>query len=140
MLEKSDKKALKRFYRQQNYSAAFMGYDQCYVVKEGKNIIAAAIVSMITRENNQALLHGLVVSKTLQKQGVASNLLSHITKHHTELYCFASVTLQAFYLHQQFTQVSTSVLKDTLESRLNIYRQKKPDLVIFNYHSPVITD
>lgn len=104
---KTDKKNLQRFYKSQQYSACFIGFDTSYLVFHQEHIIAAAIVSYSDSENKQALLHAFVVDKRYQKQGIARELINAITGQHlasTEysIVCFSKPELNTFYQDLSF--------------------------------------
>ena len=46
LANKADKKSILRFYKDNHYSARFIGYDSCYLIKENDNIIASVIISL----------------------------------------------------------------------------------------------
>ena len=46
--EKDNKKSIKRFYKANNYSASFMGYDTSYIALHEGEIIACVIISYIS--------------------------------------------------------------------------------------------
>jgi len=129
--EKTDKKDIKRFYRQQNYSAGFLGLDHCYLVRFEQKIIASVIVSQITPENNQHLLHALVVDGQYRQKGLASTLLRHAIKLYQPLVCFAGADLATLYTQAGFKRAESNDLSQTLNLRFQAYRKKINDLMIF---------
>ncbi|WP_286235575.1 GNAT family N-acetyltransferase [Thalassotalea sediminis] len=116
LAQKSDKKAIMRFYKNQHYSASFMGYDHCYLLKDNNDdIIASVIVSTLTERNTQALLHALVVKADHQGLGLAKTLLEHCIRQHATIVCFAAPNLKTLY-----TKVGLSMLPDNqIEQHLN---------------------
>ena len=91
--DKTDKKAIQGFYKQQHYSAGFIGYDRTYLIKQQQQIIASVILSRITVDNPHELLHALVVDKVFQHQGLASRLLRYVKQNHATFSCFANAKL-----------------------------------------------
>ena len=145
---KSAKKSIQRFYKQQNYSASFIGYDNCYLVSNNDQIIACVIISRSTAENHQWLLHGLVVDKAYQNLGLGRAMLSYVTQQHYPLVCFAKKKLSLFYLRSAFEifeyQNDSIIDHENNEALIRIvspcnlkrylsYRQYQADLAIFYY-------
>lgn len=148
---KSDKKALKRFYKNQHYSASFIGFDSAYIILDNEQIIASAIVSYSTSDNNQALLHALVVAKPYQKQGIATELINiikqqHCHNHsnkHSSIVCFTKPELAIFYQALSFKKLTqeqapnspiisdeNNLITDVNFKRFNAYRKKNPALTV----------
>jgi GNAT superfamily N-acetyltransferase len=130
--EKSDKKAIKRFYKQQGFNAGFLGNDSVYLVKQAEQIKACMIISVI---NQQAFLHGLVVCASARKRGLAIKLLNKAKDTFSELICFAEESLTGFYQKQGFKLGKANILKDKLLMRYQSYIRHKTGLVIFHYHN-----
>lgn len=128
---KSDKKSILRFYKSQNYSARFLGYDHCYFVKQNGSIIASVIVSQLAENHSQSLIHALVVKEGLRHQGLATKLIKHCTANHTNLVCFALDKLSPLYLKSGFKLASNSELTEQLSIRFNSYQQKQASMQIF---------
>lgn len=128
---KTDKKDILRFYKQQHYSARFLGFDHCYVIKSNQQIIASVIVSMITQNNNQAFLHALVVDTNYRHQHLASMLLQHCIRQHLELVCFAQLSLAPLYINNGFVQAKINSLTPELQQRYQRYLAKNSDLLPF---------
>lgn len=132
---KADKKSIQRFYKAQQYSASFMGFDHCYLLKQQEEIIACVIISQITPSHKQFFLHALVVDKSHQKKGFASQLLQHVTKLHHPLVCFASNTLAALYESQGLQYLPknliASLLSETLVCRFKHYQKQQKSLAAF---------
>ena len=131
--EKSDKKEILRFYKQQHYSARFLGFDQAYFIKKNEAIIACVIVSNLSSNCHQALLHALVVDKAWRKQRIASKLLEHCTTLHEHIVCFADSSLSTFYKTNGFYQANIETIDKLLEVRYLSYQLKDSNLVIFKY-------
>lgn len=129
--EKSDKKAIKRFYRQHSYSAGFMGLDSSYLVKDNQEIIACVLHSRLLTENKQSLLHALVVSPTYRRQSVAASLLNYSCSFHPLTACFAAPELSPLYLSNDFQLANLQQLTAPLATRYLQYLKQKPDLAIF---------
>jgi N-acetylglutamate synthase-like GNAT family acetyltransferase len=132
LAEKSDKKTIKRFYKLQRYSARYIGLDHCFCISEGPDIIAAMIISQINKSNDQYLLHGLVVDKNFQHQGLALALLDKACTNFTNLVCFADSELSSLYLKANFTQVESHFLSVELFERYHQYQKTKKHLIIFS--------
>ncbi len=135
LADKSEKKAILRFYKAQHYSARFIGLDSCYVIKKDQHIIASVIISKIQPSNKQNLLHALVVAQAYRGQGLASHLLQYITQQSANLVCFAKAELAPLYSKHGFTALAAnqanSVLSSELFKRYQKYQTKQPTLTIF---------
>ncbi|GLX80150.1 hypothetical protein tinsulaeT_34900 [Thalassotalea insulae] len=132
--DKSDKKAILRFYRSQHYSARYLGHDQVYMIKQQQTIIAAAMVSQIQADSPVYFLHAVVVNSHYQKQGLASALLLEIDKAQQSLLCFAKISLAPLYqkiamTHQPSKQIQQ--LPTHLQQRYYSYLIKQPALKVF---------
>lgn len=140
--EKSDKKAIVRFYKAQHYSASFLGFDQVYYIKEKQQIIAAMIVSKINPQHNHHFLHALVVDKLFQQQGIASKLLQFALTYHQPLVCFANENLSSFYIKNCLLKLTNDQIAvevpEHLLLRFESYRKKHSQLKVFI--SPLIDD
>ncbi|WP_448550041.1 GNAT family N-acetyltransferase [Thalassotalea fusca] len=123
--DKEDKKAIKRFYKHQHYSASFMGLDTAYIAKQQEEIVGAVIVSRIVEDNQQPLLHGLVVDRQYQRLGIAQLLLNQCQANFNEIRCFASPRLAEFYHKVKFVQGGETDLSPTLALRYQQYSCKQ---------------
>ncbi len=128
---KSDQKDIQRFYKQQNYSARFLGFDSCYLIRSNNRIIATVIVSQLSECHKQSLIHALVVDKNQLHQGFATLLLTYAAKHHKNLICFADNSLSMLYNKAGFIEINYNVLSEQLNIRYQQYRLTKPNLLIF---------
>ncbi|TRX56314.1 GNAT family N-acetyltransferase [Thalassomonas sp. M1454] len=128
LAEKSDKKSIKRFYKNNNYSASFMGNDTCYLMKLNDEIIAAVVISNIDDCN---FLHALVVNNKYQHKGLASQLLKHSLVKHSTLYCFADRSLNPLYSANNYIQIDPSILPEQLQTRFFCYHKKNNQLSAF---------
>lgn len=127
--EKSDKKDIKRFYKDNHYSASFMGNDQCFMIKNNKaQIIACVIVSTIS---DTPFLHALVVSQNMRGSGLATQLLAHCQLISVHIYCFADLSLNRLYISSQFKSIDQGQLPASLHSRFQRYKQKNNTLSAF---------
>tara|TARA_R110000787_G_scaffold269764_2_gene376650 strand:- start:291 stop:776 length:486 start_codon:yes stop_codon:yes gene_type:complete len=143
--KKSDKKDIMRFYKNQRYSASFIGQDQCYIVKRGDFIIASAIVSAGQGSDDCWLLHGLVTNKDQRGENIASLLLQTIFSEqnalkqarYQQIVCFADIALQPFYQKNHFISYNSSKniaqLPLEFKERLLGYRAKQQSLHCFLY-------
>ncbi len=133
LANKSDKKDILRFYKANNYSARFIGFDRCYVIKNELSIVASVIISMGKLEqknctkalsNSQYFLHALVVDPAYQKQGLATRLLNYSLARHRPIVCFAHSSLSPLYQKQGFKALRDDLVKSTLTIELfNRYQQ-----------------
>lgn len=133
----TNKKQIKRFYKSQHYSASFVGFDTSYQVLNEDKIIASAIISYQTKENQQALLHALVVDKNYRNIGIAKQLISHICKQHNHIVCFCSLELIKLYQQFNFNLCSENDLSTMNKFRFLTYQQKNK-LLALSYSSKVI--
>lgn len=133
--EKPDKKAILRFYKEQNYSASFIGFDKVYYIKKNQKIIASMIISKISNEHHHEFLHALVVDKHFQLQGVASKLLKFALAQHKPLICFANEALSHFYIKNSMLKLANDrepvEVPEHLLLRLKSYRKKQSQLKVF---------
>lgn len=144
LASKSDKKDILRFYKANNYSARFIGFDKCYLIKKNQVIIASVIVSKArldqqeSAERNsksQYFLDALVVAPTYQKQGLATQLVKHSLTLHSSLVCFSDASLAPLYLKQGFKALSDSLVKNNLTielfKRFQQYSKHQSGLKVF---------
>jgi len=145
--KKSDKKAIQAFYKQQHYSAKLLGLDHCYLIYsrnkvsdlatplEPSDIIACVIVSQLESNNSQFFLHGLVVERSNQKQGLATCLIKHALTNHNTIVCFAQPSLSKLYTQHGMTVISEEMISETLTPLLKLrfcaYRKKHASLLAF---------
>lgn len=142
---KADKKNIMRFYKNQRYSASYIGKDQCYIVKVNSIIIACAIISAGQENDDFWLLHGLVIDKVQRGKSIASLILQTITAdkdefthlRYEQIICFADIGFQAFYQSNNFISYNinedTAPLPTEFKQRLNRYREKQKNLHCFIY-------
>lgn len=130
VLTKTNKKALLRFYQHNRYSARFIGFDQAYYCTDEKqNIRASVIVSKISNDNSQWLLHALLTDKSYQQQGLASALIKYCQNHHQPLVCFVDEKLTTFYYTRHFKKIPSTQLSPALQTRYFAYLTNKPTLI-----------
>ena len=154
--KKADKKAILRFYRDNHYSARFIGFDSCYLIKVNDNIIASVIISQgnksqqidtaseltstdtsqeLSQNKPQYLLHALLVAPDYQKLGYAQHLLKYAITHHQPLVCFVQASLKNLYLNNGFTLITDDLLNKRLTlglfNRFQQYSKNKPELKVF---------
>lgn len=109
------KNDIKRFYRHQNYSAKFKGYDQVFfaiqsekqaIECQSENIIASVIISQLKQDHKQALLHGLVVDNVHRGKKLGTKLINYALKQCSlpveHIVCFAEPRLAPFYVNCGF--------------------------------------
>ncbi|KGJ99035.1 GNAT family N-acetyltransferase [Thalassotalea sp. ND16A] len=127
--DKTNKKAIKRFYKNNHYSASFMGDDACYFITEDSadntNIIAGVIISY---QQSTPFLHALVVTKEYRGKGLSTLLLNHCQQQINLIYCFANNSLCRLYQQQGFASIAANQLPESLKVRLLNYQQKSPSL------------
>ncbi|MDN3652221.1 GNAT family N-acetyltransferase [Thalassotalea ponticola] len=128
---KADKKRVKRFYKQQAYSASFLGDDVCYLLVDATDQIIASVI--VSYQHQCPFLHALVVAKPYRNQGIASKLLQHCQQQHRTITCFAKRDLRGFYLRHGFVVCASGHIDNSLSSRYARYVIKQPDLLIFAY-------
>ncbi len=137
LAEKSEKKEILRFYKNQYYSARFLGFDRCYCIKVNDEIIASVMISNIIENSEISFLHALVVGQAWQHQGLASQLIVHVTKIHPSVICFADEKLANLYTKNQMVVIEkpqfTELLPEHLMIRLKTYQNKQPQLKVFRY-------
>ncbi|TLU64145.1 GNAT family N-acetyltransferase [Thalassotalea litorea] len=126
--DKSDKKAIQRFYKQQRYSARFLGDDATYLVRDNQDIIASVIISF---KDSHSFLHALVVDNNHRGQGIAQSLLAKAAEQHPQLYCFCGNELMSFYQKQHFAVIEGSLLPDELRQRYLAYRKKHELIALY---------
>lgn len=156
MSKKADKKAILRFYKDNHYSARFIGFDDCYLIKVDNNIIASVIISQgnksqqidttsevtsidttqdLIQDKPQYLLHALLVAPDYQKQGYAVQLLKYAIMHHQPLICFAHASLNRLYLKNGFILIADNLLSKCLSpalyNRFLLYSKHKHELKAF---------
>jgi GNAT superfamily N-acetyltransferase len=129
--DKSDKKTIKQFYKQQHYSASFMGFDTVYFIKHNETIIACVIVSQLKLYNSQYFLHALVVDKQYRKQGIATRLLNSHHINAQQIICFAGKELSMLYKNANYDLASSKQLNETNLLRYQQYQKSKPNLQVF---------
>ena len=144
LANKSDKKDILRFYKANNYSARFIGFDKCYVIKKNQLIIASVIVSKVRLDQqesaeinskSQYFLHALVVALAYQKQGLATQLLKHSLTQHLPMVCFSDASLAPLYLKQGFKALNNGLVKSNLTielfKRFKQYSKYRSHLTVF---------
>ena len=138
--QQSDKKNIKRFYKNNHYAASYMGYDSCYIIKIDNNIVASVIVSYIVNENSQALLHALFVDESYRKNKLASLLIQKAQQEHSSIVCFAHKKLIGFYQKLDFIPIETfqtkeaQLLSSTNLAKLSQYQRYNTQLTAYIYH------
>lgn len=136
LANKSDKKAILRFYKSQHYSASFLGGDSCYLLKENEQIIASVIISTIEKNITYHFLHALVVHSCHQNKGIATALLKYVLFFHPHTLCFADRAMANFYQKSAMWPESKRaelLLPEHLKLRLAAYRKKHPQLQVFRH-------
>lgn len=150
LADKSEKKAIKAFYRKASYSASYMGLDKVWVIKtlETDEVIASVIVSQIKPNATQHLLHALVVSPNFRQQGLGKTLLAKVANyfaqeaHHQtnnpenpqlEIIVFADKSLVAYYQSHDYQLSEVDELNEELAGRYHSYQAKQPQLKILKF-------
>ncbi len=132
LADKTDKKAIKRFYKQQNYSASFMGDDSCFYHQKNQQIVAALIISF---QQTSPFLHALVVAKGNQGQGLAKQLITHVQQQVSAISCFCQPQLISFYQQQGFVIIQAEQLPTSLQPLFNAYQQQQQNLSCLHWQS-----
>ena len=163
---KLDRKSIKRFYKSLHYSFSYMGLDTVFLIKdlsknidkdakkEGGNdddIIASVVISKLSPENPQYLLHALIIAPSYRKQGLAKVLLHQVShfmddikkqvcvQHRNNasisLVAFADKNLQVFYQKQGYIESTYEELLPSLSLRYRSYLKKQPNLNIFKFQA-----
>ncbi|WP_076417843.1 GNAT family N-acetyltransferase [Colwellia sp. UCD-KL20] len=130
---KQDKKNIKRFYKDNKYSASFMGYDHTYLIKRDNIIIGSVIISYITNNSQYGLLHALLITEFHRRKGYAQLLIKRLQNEHSHIICFADKKLQPFYINMGFKKdVNDELpLPNYLLKKFNNYLRNKKDLKVF---------
>jgi len=132
---KADKKSILRFYKNQRYSARFIGLDQCYLLFIDKAIIGSVIISQISANHRQYFLHALVIDQYYRKQGLAKILLNYVQSRYQPLVCFADESLSPLYLANGFDKLCPAEINTKLTEQLSIrfarYLKKQLRLKVF---------
>ena len=150
LAKKSDKKSVLRFYKNNQYSARFIGLDTCYIIKDNDNIIASVIISKMPSFSNltqnlpvplsttsisQYFLHALLVSINYRGQGLAKSIIMHALALHQPLVCFAPEPLSPLYLTSGLTMIEGSSIESSIDAMLHTrfkrYSRDKPNLRVF---------
>ncbi len=146
---KADKKDVVAFYRRHGYSAKFMGFDICYVIKTKQQIIASVILSDLEKVHalhsgqeslapspqSSLFLHALFVDNDHRNQGLGHSLLTHCANVHRSIVCFSDQQLAPFYQQAQFVITQPHKLNETLQQRFALYADNQPSLRAFSYRS-----
>ena len=140
---KSDKKDVMAFYKQQQYPAKFMGFDHCFVAKVDALIIGCVIISDIEKAHQKMLdnhdsneskalfLHGLFVAPKYRNYGISKALIDEMALLKKSIICFADISLTALYLKSGFNKVSEDSLPKLYHERYKSYRNKQTNLLAF---------
>ncbi|WP_077342851.1 GNAT family N-acetyltransferase [Pseudocolwellia agarivorans] len=130
---KQDKKDIKRFYKDNNYSASFMGYDHTYIIRRDSIIIGSVIISYITNNSQYGLLHALLITELHRRKGYAQLLIKALQNEHSHIICFADKKLQRLYIDMGFKKNVNSEfpIPNYLLKKFNNYLRNKKDLKIF---------
>jgi len=128
---KANKKDTLRFYKLNNYSARYIGYDHTYTVTLEGKIIGAAIISYQSENNHYALLHALLITPSHRNKSYAKQLILKIMNDHHHIICFAEKSLERLYLNNGFSKSVSNKLPDYLIKRYESYVKKSKELVVF---------
>ncbi len=139
LAEKSLKKDIKRFYKDNHSSFSFKGLDDTFLVFDENEITASAIVSQLSPSNTQLLLHGVLTKHSYRKQGLAQALLHFIERHYHlgckndnsyTLHCFVLPALISFYQKRGFQVAHENTLNEELQPRFIAYKRLNPTLEV----------
>lgn len=120
LAKRSDKKSILRFYKENNYSARFIGFDSCYLIKAQDKIIASVIISKgnVQQESPPAANSGeqSAVSSTITSKAPVMNSNTHLENSITQQYLLHALFVAPHYRKQGHAEA-------LLEHALN-YHQK----------------
>ena len=128
---KTSKKDIQRFYKLNNYSASYIGYDHTYIIKLEDKIIGAVIISYQSENNHYALLHALLVTVNYRHKGYAKQLIKKTLSEHNNLICFTEKGLENLYINNGFKKEAPSRIPDYLIKRYESYIKKSKTLMVF---------
>lgn len=118
-----------KFYHQYRSPMRSQAADECWVVQDGSEIVAA--LNLRSAADGQWLT-GLFVAPLLRGQGLASTLMAQALQMHPEpVWLFCHPNLLGFYQRQGFHPCPT--LPTELQQRLARYQQSKP-LIALRIH------
>ena len=126
MARKSDKKSILRFYKKYNYSARFIGFDTCYVIKENHNIVASVIISQGPKPSDHLKAFANPASNTrLKSQQENLDKLEHVIPLNAALpepeikrqYLLHALFIAPHHRHQGYAQ---TLLKHVLSRYQNL--------------------
>ena len=130
-LNKDRKKDIKSFYKENSYSASFIGYDHAYILTLEDKIIGAVIISYQSENNRYALLHGLFIEPSFRNKGCANLLIKNVIREHKHIICFAERELECIYISNGFFEEKSDKLPSYLIKRYESYVKKSTRLSIF---------
>lgn len=128
---KANKKDIQRFYKLNNYSARYIGYDHTYTVTLEDKIIGAVIISYQSDNNHYALLHALLIAPSHRNKGYAKQLILKVLNDHHHIICFAERGLERLYVNHGFSEEASNNLPDYLIRRYESYVNKNKELIVF---------
>jgi len=132
---KTNKKKIKRFYKNNNYSASLIGYDETYIITIEEEIIGSVIISYQNQNNNCALLHALLINKNHRNNSYANQLIETVRKQHHYLVCFTERKLIKLYKQNGFIECDVNEIPSFLSNRYQSYLKKNTDLIILIYNN-----
>lgn len=119
-----------------------MGLDHVFITQVEQELVGAIIISQISKENNQYLLHGFVIKQCYRKMGVGAALHHYVLtslakdksnyKNLNSIICFADASLSSFYIKLGYKSDTLENLDDTLLQRYKAYKKRKNQLTIFS--------
>lgn len=159
--DKADKKAIKRFYKSAKAPLSYMGLDTVFCITPASNdednsnkeltrnadkhIIGGVVLSQLTSDNHQYLLHALFIEQKYRKKGLSSLLLHEVNKFITEktnkqglsqeVIVFAEQDLTSFYFKHAYHEITSESLLAPLALRYRSYIKKQPRLKIFKFQT-----
>ena len=143
-VNQSHKKLIKQFYKQEKYSASYMGLDHVFIAQVEQETVGAIIISQISKANNQYLLHGFVIKQCYRKAGIGKELhhyaIASLAKDKNynkkqnlnSIICFADECLSNFYIKLGYKSDTLENLNNTLTPRYNAYKKRQNQLTIFS--------
>lgn len=109
-----------------------MGDDQCFYISQQDEIIACVIISFTS---TTPFLHALVVNKTYQHKGLATQLVIHGQKLLPNICCFADINLSNFYQKLGFERVESNKITVNLQTRFYNYQRNNNKLAAFQFQA-----
>lgn len=116
-----------QFYRRQKHKGSASGDELVFVVKNQNEIVAAV---RLVPNTGFYWLRSLYVDKTLQGQGLGTQLLTFVHQHiEPSIYCFPYSHLEHFYTHAGYTLIAPQELPNDLQQLFTRYKGKGENIL-----------